>query len=1393
MKKILLVFSLLFLQFSSSFAQEWLWGEEGYTGNKAYGSAPSVATDNKGNVWHVGFFLTTLTIGSNILTSSGQDAFLVKYDNNGNLLWVKQSVVSSGPCHGQYVATDDSGNAYITGNFKAASVQFGTFTLTGSTTHWTIFMVKYDKNGNVIWAKQSTTSGSASGYGQSVACDGKGYEYLTGYLYSGSLSFGAYTVTSTNPAEFLAKYDYNGNVLWASQSTGTADSTYANSVAVSRTGDEYVAGFFNGTPTFGSNTLNASYYDIFLTKYDPNGNVLWAEQSHGNNTNTSTSSCDVGMSVAADIYDNVYMTGFFADNLSFEKDTVKHDDTLDMFYAKFAPNGHLNWLKEPGTFNGKHDRWYGNCVSTDAENHFYLCGTESPGIGIAVENGDIVFSPDTLFGTVFTPYWGGEGQSVLVKFDSAGNALCGSIFDDNIETDFSSCSINGVASDSAGNYVYMGGVFGNANVTLGTLLYYYNLGDLPYTARWIGCSDLIASIVSTPINPCAYNCNASATVTISGGSPPFTYVWNTGQTTSSISGLCAGTYSVIVTDSSGYKSIETVIIKNPTGSLTITHSDDSICTGGSVTLNASGIKTYNWFPTTGLSCNTCPNPTATPTATTTYYVTGQDTDHFGCIDTLGITIIVTPKPTITITQETSSCSAEILLIATGATTYDWLPSTFLSCSTCAETYATPTVTTTYTVIGSNNGCPDTTTVTVSPLSIKPFDLKVSAPHDTICRGDTVQLTASGTNIKTWDWTPATGLSCTACPNPKAYPSVTTTYYVYAYDSAGCDTEMSITIKVGNHFPAITASPDSICVGDSTRLIATGDNTYLWNTLQTSDTIWVKPTTSTSYTVTGTESGCVNSTSIIVNVTPPPVITISPNDTICEGKSVNISASGASTYSWLPTTGLSCNNCPNPTATPTATTTYTVTGTSTIGCVGTNTITIVVTPPPVASIIATKDTVCAGDSVLLIGNGGGTYKWSTTGTTDSIYVKPTSVSTYTLIVFKNGCSDTASKTIQVFSSGSASISLSKDSICSGDSTVLTVSGASTFKWSNGATTSTIKVAPGSTETYTVTTYSQCDTNTLIKTVHIIQYPTPAIFGKTSICSGKKDTLTASGGTTYKWSTGATTSTIYPVITGTTTITLTSSNGTCSKDTSIVLTILPSPTVTVNSPAPMCAGDSTTLTATGGGTYRWSTGSTDSTIYVAPTSTTTYTVTVTNSLGCSTASTTAVTIVMPIIYACCDSTILKGSNVILYADSSYTYKWYPSTGISCDTCPSVTVSPSVTTTYTVVGTDKEGCEVSRVITVVVEPPCADFFVPNVFTPTVDGINSQFFIKTEDLSSYSIIIYDRWGKEMYKSTDPTVGWNGNTESGGPAPTGVYYYIIKSTCMGTEYNKDGFLQLIR
>ncbi len=212
---------------------------------------------------------------------------------------------------------------------------------------------------------------------------------------------------------------------------------------------------------------------------------------------------------------------------------------------------------------------------------------------------------------------------------------------------------------------------------------------------------------------------------------------------------------------------------------------------------------------------------------------------------------------------------------------------------------------------------------------------------------------------------------------------------------------------------------------------------------------------------------------------------------------------------------------------------------------------------------------------------------------------------------------------------------------------------------------------------------------------------------------------------------------------------------------------------------------------GPNYKWSNGATTSSITVKPSSTTTYTCVVTKN-GCIDSTTTIVTVDAPALNACCDTTITKGTSTTIKANSATNYFWSPNSSLSCDTCTSPVATPSVTTTYTVLTKDASGCTVERTVTIIVEIPCADFAVPNIFTPNNDGINDDFVINILNPSSYSINIFDRWGNEVYTSSDPTTYWNGKLlKTQYLVPAGVYYYIIQARCGCNNYTKNGFVQV--
>ncbi|MGZ3930404.1 MAG: LamG-like jellyroll fold domain-containing protein, partial [Bacteroidia bacterium] len=253
-----------------------------------------------------------------------------------------------------------------------------------------------------------------------------------------------------------------------------------------------------------------------------------------------------------------------------------------------------------------------------------------------------------------------------------------------------------------------------------------------------------------------------------------------------------------------------------------------------------------------------------------------------------------------------------------------------------------------------------------------------------------------------------------------------------------------------------------------------------------------------------------------------------------------------------------------------------------------------------------------------------YLWSpTAATTQSVIVTPAVSTVYTVNVTSFvGCSKAAVTSVTVNATPTLAISGST-AVCAGNSAVLTGSGANTYTWSTSANTTTISVSPAVPTTYSVTGTSSagCTSSaSATKTVSVNALPTLSISSSgTVVCSGQTASLTGSGANTYTWSTSANTSTISVSPTVTTTYSVNGTNAAgCTSSVSAVQTVsvnaLPALSVSSSSTL-LCSGQTASLTANGAGTYTWSTGANTSSITVTPSVTTSYTVSGTNSAGCS----------------------------------------------------------------------------------------------------------------------------------------------------------------------------------
>jgi len=617
-----------------------------------------------------------------------------------------------------------------------------------------------------------------------------------------------------------------------------------------------------------------------------------------------------------------------------------------------------------------------------------------------------------------------------------------------------------------------------------------------------------------------------------------------------------------------------------------------------------------------------------------------------------------------------------------------------------------------------------------------------------------------------------------------------------------------------NFYLASINNDTICSGNTTTLNETilgtppGGITIEWYTADSGNvTVGSGPSYTTPVLFTtkiyyvGTCPGTYR-IPVKVVVKGAGAVTISNDTGVCKGASDTIKASGGTAYAWLPVSGLSNPAIANPVATPTATTTYTVSVTTTCGVVK-DSVKVTVIPLPNIILGASNNPICAGQSTTISASGGGTYLWNTGATTSSILITPPSNVTDSVLVTNAGCKKDTS--IKITVNPLPTVTISHDTtICAGSSTTISASGGGTYLWSNASssTTSSILVTPLSNATYTVTvTKNGCPKDTMV-TITVTPLPIVSISkGKdTTICTGGVATISVSGGGTYSWAPTPSTSSSITVSPGSMTVyTVTVTKNGCSDIAFDTVNVSSTLIVSITGPKIICNGETVTLKTTGGGTYLWSPGgATADSIRISPTKATNYSVTVIN--GCTGTATTSISIYNPTLFACCDTVIQSGNSTNLNASGSgfIHYQWTPTTNLKCDTCPAITVSPTVTTSYTVTGIDSLGCPVDKVILVSVEEPCFTDTIPNVFTPNYPGSNpvkknSVFYINTSNLNSWSVVIFDRWGKEVFNTTSLNQYWNGNTESGGQAPAGVYYYLINTTCNGNTTKRQGYVQLIR
>ena len=471
MKKFDLFLALIFFSCLSVKAQnpEWDWVK--YNTKTGTGSQiSSLASDPSGNVYAAGQFGTAVNFGNDTLSNYGSsNIFLTKYNAAGNVQWSQMAYGKVGEgtqitwTYG--IAVDGNGNIFVAGYFYNVTMTFGSTTLTNadpSGDSEDIFLAKYDKNGNLLWA--NSYGGSLSDAATGISMDANGNVYMTGYFNSATISFDTIVLTNDHvrgyyyPDIFIAKFDNNGNVVWAKQAGGS-QSEEATAIATDNLGNSYINGWYTSDTTlFGNDTLftveNGSSM-LFLAKYDSSGNIVWAKSAgaHGGSDVNTTIGFNAG---------NLYVGGAFASTtMTFDTITVNNPNTSNgagIFIAKYNVNGNAIWAQ---SYGGLYNDYLTNITVDSAGNAFFAGYYYSP----TMKFGSLSVSNKDIFGTI--------PDIFLVKFAPSGNPLwvngAGGLATDETEA----------ITSTMGN-VYVGGYTNSAALTFDTITF-----NLPVTSYFL--------------------------------------------------------------------------------------------------------------------------------------------------------------------------------------------------------------------------------------------------------------------------------------------------------------------------------------------------------------------------------------------------------------------------------------------------------------------------------------------------------------------------------------------------------------------------------------------------------------------------------------------------------------------------------------------------------------------------------------------------------------------------------------------------------------------------------------------------------------------------------------------------------------------------------------------
>ncbi|QSW88743.1 T9SS type A sorting domain-containing protein [Flavobacterium endoglycinae] len=814
--------------------------------------------------------------------------------------------------------------------------------------------------------------------------------------------------------------------------------------------------------------------------------------------------------------------------------------------------------------------------------------------------------------------------------------------------------------------------------------------------------------------------NGSLTVTPSGGSIPYTYLWSNGETTASIANLAPGNYTVTIKDANLCEKTENFTITEPTALTasqgTINNVSCNSGANGTATVIVSGGTpgyTYSWAPYGGTSA------TATGLSQGTFTVTVTDAN--ACTTTQNFTINEPPILTTTPSQTNILCnggatgSASVTVSGgTGAYSYSWIPSGGTAATATGLTAGIYTVTVT-----DANNCQINQSFTITEPAV--LTVNPVAATNIACFGESTGsatvAVSGGTGAYSYSWAPSGGTAATATG------LVAGTYTVTVTDANGCIGTQSFTLTEPS--AALSASSSSTPVscnggsnGTATVVVSGGTPSYTYSWAPFGGTAATATGLSAgTYTVTVTDAnGCTITENVTVNSPSPFVGTINKTDVSCNGGSngtATITASGATapyTYQWSPSGGTAA------TATGLAAGTYTITVTDANGCSYQETV-IIDQPAILDAAQSQTNVLCNGSATGTAtvtptgGSGSYTYLWSPSGGTAATATGLTLGNYSVLITDGNGCSILKNFTITEPSVLTATTSqINATCTVGGEATVNPAGGTAPYSylWSDGQTTATATGLTAGNHSVIITDSNGCiiGKNFTITTTNTLVASTSQI---DVLCNGGNTgsaTVVPSGAAgpfTYVWTpSGGNADTATGLTAGNYSVTITAANG-CSIVKNFTITeptaigITPSQ---INVTCPSGSNGSATVSVTGGtGSYTYSWAPSGGTAATATgLAAGTYVVTVTDANGCTATQSFTITQPDPILATVSQTEVScnGGANgtatlTVTGGTGTYTYAWAPYGGTAA------TATGLAAGTYTVTITDANGCLKTESVTI------------------------------------------------------------------------------------------------